>query len=108
MSLAPFLPLLPDTVVHMPYSTHGAYGAPSYTSSTKQTYPARVLSKRTVVFNAQGEEVVARHVAWVGTTRSIGELDLFGWPTSATTFRIVAVEQPKDQYGIHHNKVFLG
>lgn len=103
--LAPFLGLMSTSVIVKAFSTEDASGAVTY-STAASTYSARVVSKPVQTFDSRGAEVVARHVAYVASTSRIGAKDQLTW--NGSTYRIVSVETPTDQFGVHHNKVLLG
>lgn len=103
-----FLELMPHTVSLASWagsSTEG-YGRPNY--GTASTYRARVSSPgaKDLIRFSTGQTMAHRLVAWVATTRSVGLRDKFSFESS--TFRIVGIERPADQDGVHHLKLFLG
>lgn len=86
-------------------STDG-YGTASYSSSTA-SYRCRVVEKQTLVHTFEGDEQVARTVAWVRSTSTFGPWDKVTLP-DGTTPRLLAVEDYPDEDGHHHQKLYFG
>ena len=103
-----FLTLMPHTVSlasWVGFSTEG-YGRPTY--GTASTYRARVSSPgaKDLLRFSTGQTMASKLVAWVATTRATELRDQVTFESS--TFRIVGIERPADQDGVHHLKLYLG
>ena len=82
------------------------YCIPTWSSSTK-SYRCRVVEKQTLVHTFEGDEQVARTVAWVRSTSTFGPWDKITLPVG-TTPRLLAVEDYPDEDGAHHQKLMFG
>jgi len=106
MAISDFTDMMPHTIQLSEFSgSNDSYGAPVYNSPV--SYAARVSYKPTLVKNKEGEEVVARGVAWVGSAIVVNTEDQIELP-DGTTPPVLAVDSLADEDGLHHSKVYFG
>jgi hypothetical protein len=86
-------------------STDG-YGTATWSSSTR-SHRCRVVEKQTLVHTFDGDEQVARTVAWVRSTSTFGPWDKITLP-DGTHPRLLAVEEYPDEQGHHHSRLYFG
>lgn len=103
MPISDWFDLMPDTITVEPFLSRDSYGVPSYSASTN--YKSRVIQKPTRVLAANGEEVVAKGVIWVGASPGITAEDRITLPDGSTP-PIISVSSIPDDSGDHHEKVF--
>lgn len=101
-----WLDFLPHSVQRKAFlrRANDGYGTPSY-SATATTYQARVRPEIKLVTAPDGQEVVATHVAWLGSTAVWNPEDQFTF--ESTTYRIVSVDRFPDELGAHHVRLRL-
>ena len=86
-------------------STDGYAGSPGY-STASVAYSARVVQQRERVMDAQGQETVTSHMAWLASTVSWSVEDQL--THAGSTYRIVKLDRPTDETNVvHHTKLWL-
>lgn len=101
-----YLDLMPQRLVITPFrrmSTDG-YGSPTYTTQPS-TYQGRIVAAAEMEFKLQGQSVTPTHLCWLATTQTIDPRSKFKY--AGTTYRILRIERPSDDRGLHHTKLFL-
>ena len=91
-----FLDMLTETVAIKPWSSQDEYSEPTY--GTSVNYKARVSGKRTLVRNAEGQEVVSTHAVYLGQYLAASTKDEITLP-DGTKPPILSVKQSPDDAG---------
>jgi hypothetical protein len=100
------LSLLTQTVQHAALSGRDAYGQPLYAAASG--YAARIVGTHRRLRDAAGSEKVARHVAYVAMSGTIGPEDRVALPDGSTP-PVLQVDQFPDETGaVHHTRVWFG
>jgi|GEM_PF-4667130 len=86
-------------------STDG-YGTATW-STTTGSYRCRIVEKQSLVHTFDGDEQIARTVAWVYSTSTFGPWDKITLP-DASSPRLLAVEEYGDEDGHHHSRLYFG
>jgi hypothetical protein len=107
MALEPaLLAMMTQTVQHAALSGRDAYGAPLYAAASG--YAARVVGTHRRLRDAAGSETVARHVAYVAMSGTIGPEDRLTLPDGSTP-PVLQVDQFTDETGgVHHTRILFG
>jgi hypothetical protein len=103
--------LFTQTLTVNAISARNLYGDPAY-STTATTYPCRVDGFQHLVKAGDGRDVIARTVAYVGTTStggtpSIGLQDKVTLP-DGTIPKILSIDTFRDLSGLNHQAVHCG
>jgi hypothetical protein len=108
MSLDPdFLNMAATSITHQALSTHTLYGAPEY-STTGSTYQVGLANRIQLVTTVEGREEVSKTTVYVlSSSATIGSQDKIVMP-SGDTPKILNVDTPYDEDGLHHTTLFLG
>ena len=100
-----FLQMSTQVVTFEPLSTHNAYGAPSFGSST--TYRAYVEPGSFIVKNPQGVEEVASAVVYVlSSSAAVTVQGRITLPDSRIP-KMIRVDTLNDEEGQHHQEVYV-
>jgi hypothetical protein len=96
-----WLDFMPAQITRRAFTKRNAngYGGPAY-STTTTTYAARVVAGATMVTRPDGQEVVATHTMWVGSTQEWREEDQLTF--GGSTFAILDITRYPDENGAHH------
>lgn len=101
-----FSDLMKDTVTHYQMSSRDSYGAITYGSGTE--YQSRVVYKRELVRDSNGNQVVSKGVVWFMAYVNINpDQDKITLP-DGTSPPILAVERFPDNVGDNHTKLYFG
>jgi len=101
-----WLDFMPAMVTRRAFTKRNAngYGLPAY-STTATTYRARVVAGATLVTRPDGQEVVATHTMWVGSTQEWREEDQVTY--AGSTYAILDITRFLDESGAHHVRLKL-
>ena len=99
-----FLDMLTETVAIKPWSSQDEYTEPTY--GTSVDYKARVSGKRTLVRNADGQEVVSSKSVYLGQYLDVTTKAQITLP-DATTPPILSVKQSPDDAGGYATVLYL-
>lgn len=107
MSFDPeFLTLMPSTIQVRELFGVNDYGEPSYSTAVTR-YRCLVQLQPTLVNNAQGEEVVSSHTAYVASTGTMNATALYTLPDGSTP-ALQSITTMFDEDGIHHSVLHFG
>ena len=99
-----FLDMLTETVAIKPWSSQDEYTEPTY--GTSVNYKARVSGKRTLVRNAEGQEVVSTHAVYLGQYLAASTKDEITLP-DGTKPPVLSVKQSPDDAGGYATVLYL-
>jgi hypothetical protein len=107
MSFDPaYLELMPSTMEVRDLVSFDSYAEPTFSTSPAR-YRCLVTLKPSRVQNFQGEEVVARTVAYVASTGFMSATAHYTLPDGSTP-EIQSIETYYDEDGIHHSVCYFG
>ena len=106
MAISEWKDLMWQTVVVHPFSERDAYGKPSYGSPTTVNN-SRVVYKDFWLRKKDGSEVLAKGIAWLGSSMRITVEDKLVLP-DGTQHPVLMSETYPDETEMNHTKVTFG
>lgn len=101
-----WIDFMPFQITRRAFTKRGTdgYGGPAY-STTATTYQARVVAGPTMVTQADGQEIVATHTMWVGSTAPWALEDQVTY--AGSTYALLEIMRYPDELGAHHVRLKL-
>lgn len=94
-----FLDMMPRTVTIEPFLGRDQYTKPTYGAGVD--YKARLQDRFQMVRNAEGEQVVARGIAYIACTAAVSVKDRITLPDGSQPI-ILSADNEDDETGAHH------
>ncbi len=104
MPISDWSDCFPQTITHAAFNARDEYGKPSFDSGV--SFDARIVFKQKLVRKKDGSEIMSRGSVWILGNPVITSEDQITFPDGSTP-PILSYEQPSDEDGAHHVKVFF-